>query len=307
MLVLHDPTTLGHRTVELLGSRLIPALECPQRITVILAALEKTNHQVREIHHEPETDSLLTQILHASHDGGYLHHLKTAHAAWVDQGLLKPDESILPECFPLQRFSRYSQIAARLSLPPKDIYAQAGFYAFDMSAAIAQGTWQSALASANLAVEAARVAVERGQRGSVEPHNSAVLALCRPPGHHCTTNLAGGYCYINNAVVAVHALRHLHAGQDKVQIAVLDIDFHHGNGTQEHFYTDPSVLYVSIHGEDEYPYFSGFVDEVGEGEGRGYNLNLPLPAGSSAESYQQLLDQGISRIEEYQPDYSTLR
>ncbi|KAF2664217.1 Arginase/deacetylase [Microthyrium microscopicum] len=326
MLILTDPTTLSHKTVELLGSRLMPALESPERITIILAALEQTQHSVRQLNIEEHPEavgegSLLLDLLSNSHDSDYLHHLKTAHAAWIEQGLLEPTDTILPECFPSHRLSRNRTIAARLAEPPKDIFARAGFYAFDMSAGICKDTWKAALASANLAVEAARFAAghEASSNGAVgvvgvgDDHAAAptsssltAFALCRPPGHHCTTSMAGGYCYINNAVIAVLAMQRLHKRRSAAaspNIAILDIDFHHGNGTQEYFYSDPSVLYVSIHGQDEYPYFTGHVDEKGEGKGEGFNLNLPLPAGSTAEAYLELLETALRRVEEYRPEY----
>jgi acetoin utilization deacetylase AcuC-like enzyme len=211
---------------------------------------------------------------------------------------------VLPECFPLKGLKKNCE-AARLSKPPKDEQGRAGFYAYDMSAGISANTWTAALASANLAMEGARLIANDAQQGD---RRQTILALCRPPGHHCTTSIAGGYCYINNSVVAVNALRHftnskLSKGEKHAFVTILDIDFHHGNGTQEAFYEDDSVLYVSIHGLDEYPYYSGFEDEAGSGKGKGYNFNLPLEAQSTVEQYLEKLDVGIRRMEEENPQY----
>jgi acetoin utilization deacetylase AcuC-like enzyme len=310
MLVLHDPTTLLHSTVELLGARLIPALECPDRIISILKALEGTNHEVRLVGTgqggEPLQDlSLLQKLLSATHGQGYLQHLRTAHAKWLDNGLLEKNGTVLPECFPNQRMFSTNSLGARLSVPPKDLFARSGYYAFDMSAGISEHTWTSAVASANLAVEGARIIMNTDTKSD----HPTVLALCRPPGHHCTTSMAGGYCYINNAVIAVESIRHFNdlrkpRHETSVpKILILDIDFHHGNGTQDYFYEDPNVLFVSIHGQNEYPYYSGFEDETGQGRGKGFNVNLPLLAGSSFELYMEKVELAIQHIEHYEPHY----
>jgi acetoin utilization deacetylase AcuC-like enzyme len=141
-----------------------------------------------------------------------------------------------------------------------------------------------------------------------------VVSLCRPPGHHCDTKMSGGYCYVNNAVVAVHAINYLHnlasnknseeAPQlDVPKIAILDIDFHHGNGTQDYFYNSDKVLYTSIHGQDEYPYYSGHVIETGAGAGDGFNFNFPLPPRSSASKYLKTLDLALAEIKKFDPKY----
>ena len=306
MLILHDKATLAHRTVELLAAKIIPALECPERVEVILAALEASGaHELRHISvgssASDSTDSslvrqsltgnhLLDKLLLESHDKGYLHHLRAIHSDWVTNGLVSKDENLLPECFHARPFLTSSQ-----KRPPRDIFARLGYYAFDMSTGICKDTWTAAVASANLAVEAARLLT------TDEQTRNTVLALCRPPGHHCTTDMAGGYCYINNVVVAVHALRHY--VQVRPRVAVMDLDFHHGNGTQHSFYRDPTVFYASIHGLEEYPYYTGFEDEVGEGEGEGYNLNIPLPPHASTDRYMEALGTAISAIVQFRPDH----
>ena len=289
MLVLHDESTCLHRTVEVLGAKIIPALECPERIRSILAVLgADIRHEVRGIAGQG-LGTELENILSSSHDPGYLEHLRTCHGDWVRIGAIGEDESVLPECFPVRGLSTRPQ-------PPKDAFARPGYYAFDLSTGICKDTWSSAVASAGLALEAARIIA-----GSTSGSTRDVLALCRPPGHHCTTALAGGYCYLNNAVVAVEALRRY--SSPEVKVAILDLDFHHGNGTQSYFYADPLVLYVSIHGENEYPYYTGFENETGEGPGEGANLNLPLPPRSSTDEYGVKVDASTKKIQSFKPSY----
>lgn len=306
MLVLHDETALRHRTVEMFGSKLRDALECPQRIEAILKALENdSNHVVRLVNSTTNisgeaSETLLQRLISESHDAGYIEHLRSVHSRWVAGGIIKEDESVLPECFHVSGLSKHLG-------PPTDLFARPGYYAFDLSTGIGKDTWASALASANLAVEAARATIVP-ESPNTTPHRD-VLALCRPPGHHCTTKLAGGYCYLNNAVITVQALRHYATlpGHSEfaqpLKIAIMDLDFHHGNGTQSYFYGDPCVLYVSIHGEHEYPYYTGYEDETGEGHGEGYNLNLPLAVMSSVDKYLEKLDVAIQKVQGFNPEF----
>lgn len=338
MLVLYHPDCLLHRSVELIGAKIIPALESPERLERIIKALkEDGTHELHiepysswnaddDLEHSPE--DLTKWILKDTHEAGYLKHLQTVHKRWVTDGLINEDEHVLPECF------RVPSVAGGIpksthppfdSPPPKDIYAQSGYYAFDMSTGISKGTWTSILASANLAAQAAKYITPSPSSSSSSSttrtsERKDVLALCRPPGHHCTTSMAGGYCYANNAVIAIEALRRrkvlLHPPHgphrprpertglsNSPRVAILDLDFHHGNGTQDVYYADPTVLYVSIHGEDEYPYYTGFESEMGKGAGEGYNLNLPLRVGASFGEYCAKLDIAVKRIVEFRPEF----
>jgi acetoin utilization deacetylase AcuC-like enzyme len=310
MLVLHDKATLLHHTVEVVSFKLIKALECPERVEVIVKALENdAAHSVQVLDttdrdNELTTERLLDKILLQTHDTDYLTHLRTIHENCVSSAMVGEDESVLPECFNVPALT----FGNRSSKPPKDLYARTGYYAFDMSTGICKETWTSAVASAGLALEAARLLVQTD--ASQEQPRRNVLALCRPPGHHCTTKMAGGYCYLNNSVVAVQALRHFRlqatstpSEPSSLKVAILDLDFHHGNGTQFAFYQDPSVLYVSIHGQDEYPYYSGHEDEIGDGPGTGFNLNLPLAVKAPLEEYLAKLKIATQRIRDFQPQY----
>jgi acetoin utilization deacetylase AcuC-like enzyme len=240
-------------------------------------------------------EDLFHKCLYDSHDAGYLKHLETAHEQWVAEKLIKEHESILPECFRLPAQASGS----RKFEPPKDIFARTGFYAFDMSSGLCKDSWKSIRTSAFLAYDAV-------YRVTSNENVDTVVALCRPPGHHCDTKMAGGYCYVNNAVVAVHALRVLRQrseGTISQRVAILDIDFHHGNGTQDYFYGDPDVLYVSIHAEDEYPYYSGFESEKGVGAGVGSNVNLPLRKDASFHEYKDKLDSAVETLEAFEPEF----
>ena len=314
MLVLGDPATLLHNTVELLNGKSIPAYESPERLRTIIEAIisdgiheyrevggSKSDHKTANPEGEVGTDaSQLSRFVRETHDAGYLKYLRTVHSEWVKLGLITEDEDVLPECYRLPSVAR----AGSEPREPRDPSALSGYYSFDMSAGISRDSWTSIISSAGLAAEAVR---------ALFPSPDAcprkdVMALCRPPGHHCTTKMAGGYCYINNAVVAVQALRHFHkdaSGDDKQppKVAILDIDFHHGNGTQDYFYHDPHVSYVSVHGEDQYPYYTGYEDETGAGDGERSNWNLPLPVGSSAEEYMERLGEAVSILENMRPQY----
>lgn len=304
MHVLYDPATRLHDTVEFLGAKLMPALECPARIDSILSSLESTNHRVVTIQLaalDESSSSTFYGLVAETHDANYLQHLRTAHSDWVADGALEPSGSVLPECFPLKRLFSARSLEGSLVQAPTDLFARSGFYAFDMSSGIAEHTWTSVMASANLAFEGAKRLMEGDDKKL-----TSLMALTRPPGHHCPCTMSGGYCYVNNAVLAVETIKRAAAGKSpplKSRIAILDIDFHHGNGTQDYYYSKKDVLYVSIHGQDEFPYYSGAENETGEGAGQGYNLNLPLPAGSSLAQYLGKLDIAIRRVEQHGADY----
>ncbi|KAK7897589.1 hypothetical protein LTR67_004218 [Exophiala xenobiotica] len=272
------------------SSKLIPALESPARLEAILEALHLSEHEVRTIQfsraHNIETRTRLLKLASNTHDPGYLHHLLTVYDEWLSAGLIEKTGNVLPECFYLPSST------GKPPRPPQDAFARAGYYAFDMSSGIMSDSYRAIVASANLACE--------GTDMLTGPSIDTVLALCRPPGHHCDGRRAGGYCYINNAALAASTWR---SQMPNANIGILDIDFHHGNGTQEIFYSDPKVLYVSIHGEDEFPYYTGAEDETGLGEADGMNVNLPLKVGSPIEEYMDKLQYGLKRLVDYKTDF----
>ena len=256
-------------TVELHNGALEPFAEHPGRVRAILDAIGAAE--------EPE-DRGEAPLLRV-HPREYLGFLKGAYDEWREAG--RPGDA-MGYAWPVVR---------RRPLALERIDAKLGRFSYDASTPVAEGTWQSAYWSAQAAI-AATEAVLRGER--------AAFALCRPPGHHCGADYMGGYCYLNSPAIAAEAA--IAAGARRV--AILDVDYHHGNGTQDIFYDRGDVLFVSIHADPatDYPYYWGFADETGEGEGEGATLNLPLPRGTAMNGYLPALDKGLERIATFAPD-----
>jgi acetoin utilization deacetylase AcuC-like enzyme len=171
-----------------------------------------------------------------------------------------------------------------------DIEKQLGAYCFDKATPIVKGTWSAAREAVNIALSAAD-AVHNGERGA--------FALTRPPGHHASGDVYGGYCYLNNVAVAAQWLR------DKGRRpAILDVDYHHGNGTQAIFYRRNDVFFVSIHADPSFafPLFLGYADEKGEGAGEGKNINFPLPRQTAWPDYLQVLDRALAAVKDFGAD-----
>jgi len=176
-------------------------------------------------------------------------------------------------------------------VPPRDIDGRIGYYCLASETSISGGTWEAAYAAAQVALTGAR----RVQDGA-----KAAFSLCRPPGHHAAQDMFGGYCFLNNAAIAAQALRDGGAAR----VAVLDVDFHHGNGTQAIFYDRADVLFLSLHGDpmDAFPYFLGGADETGEGAGTGFNANYPLPPGCGYPQWAEALDHALGRVADFGAD-----
>lgn len=191
-------------------------------------------------------------------------------------------EVAIPETFSLRPRSRRHFYS---------VFGQLGLHCFDTASPIFAHTWDAAYWGVQTAVSAAALLLANPQ--------TAVYALCRPPGHHASADQFGGYCYLNNTAVAANWL--VQQGQ---RVAILDIDYHHGNGTQEIFYGRSDVLFVSIHADPryEYPFYWGFADEYGQGSGYGFNHNLPLPPGTQAEAYLSALLKAVTHIRAFVPD-----
>ncbi|KAI5803669.1 esterase/lipase [Geopyxis carbonaria] len=279
MKILHNPDVLKHNTLELLASKVFPAHESPARILAILKSLALASRPITPVVLDlPTAEAAALKI----HTPEYLTHLRTVFDSWRAAGLIDADGCVLPECFPVRRLAN-----GRTTKPPKDIFARVGYYAFDMSTGVGAHTYLSAISSVDLAA--------KGAVALTESPTTPVFALCRPPGHHCSADLSGGYCYLNNTAVAVQTLLDLRGPDERV--TVLDLDFHHGNGTQDMFYAAANPCYISIHGEDEYPYYAGFAEETGDGAGAGYNLNIPLPCHvSGLREYVPALEQAVQKV-----------
>ena len=212
----------------------------------------------------------------AVHDAGYVEFLRTAHDEWRAAGR---EGDAIGYTWPVVR---------RRQLALTRIDAKLGRYSFDAATPIAEGTWQGAYWSAQTALTALASILDGQSRHA--------FALCRPPGHHSGSDYLGGYCYLNNVAIAAEQARR--SGR---RVAILDIDYHHGNGTQDIFYDDGEMLFVSIHADPatDYPFYWGHADEGGEGAGKGKNLNLPLPRGTTGVEYLAALETALDAIREH--------
>ncbi|WP_434633517.1 histone deacetylase family protein [Chromobacterium sp. CV08] len=272
--VYSDDHRLQHGQSELIAGTLKPCLETPSRADMVLAAVRR--RELGDVVH-PRRHGI-APILRV-HDAGYVDFLQTAWPRWLALGR---DCDALPKMWQIRRLRE---------VVPEHVEGQLCYYAMDCGTPITAGTWQAACAAADTALTGADRLIG-GER--------AVFALTRPPGHHAARDYCGGYCFLNNAAIAAQALRD--HGMRKV--AVLDVDYHHGNGTQDIFYRRGDVLFLSIHGDPrtEYPFFLGFSDEKGEGEGLGCNFNFPLPADSCVSTWFVALDCALLQIARFGAD-----
>ncbi|WP_336365501.1 histone deacetylase family protein [Marinobacter sp. C2H3] len=259
---------------ELDGGQLIAPHEKPSRAETILARVR--GQGIGEVL-APETFGL--DPVRRVHTPDYVAFLETCWRDWQAAG--KPGEAI-PAVW-AGRGMRHRV--------PLDIDGRLGFYSFAAETSISDGTWEAACASADVALTAQKL-VANGER--------AAFALCRPPGHHAHADLFGGYCFFNNAAIVAQAFR----DQGYGRVAILDVDFHHGNGTQAIFYDRSDVLTLSLHGDPDlvFPHFLGFEDETGEGDGEGFNLNLVYPPGTPWAVWSQGLETACERIAGFAPD-----
>jgi acetoin utilization deacetylase AcuC-like enzyme len=216
------------------------------------------------------------------HDAAYLHFLRDAFTAWSE--LPNAGAEVVANSHPSQEMLTSG---ARV---PHHIVGRAGWFTADAACPIGPHTWESALWAAACALAVAEEAAA----------GRSAYALVRPPGHHAFRARAGGHCYINNAALAVERLRASGAGR----VAVLDIDSHHGNGTQGIFWDRSDVMFVSLHGDPNhyYPWFTGHAEERGSGPGEGFNRNIPLPIGSGDAVWLAALASGIETITSFRPD-----
>jgi acetoin utilization deacetylase AcuC-like enzyme len=274
-----DRHRLHHGQAELIDGHFVPCFEKPERADRVLA-------RVRHVQLGPvrAPQAFGQDPVRRVHRGDYVDFLAGAWDCWTALGRT---HDALPLVWPVPALC-----GDRRSVPrPEHIDGQLGYYAMDAGAPITAGTWIAVQDAADVALTGVAL-LRQGE--------SAAFALCRPPGHHAAAAAMGGYCYLNNAAIAVQALR----DQGAARVAVLDVDYHHGNGTQSIFYERADVLFVSLHGDPrmEYPYFLGHADEVGGGAGVGCNLNLPLPHGTTWADYAPALDVACRRIEAHAAD-----
>jgi acetoin utilization deacetylase AcuC-like enzyme len=248
-----------------------PNPEQPERVDRLLAAARTGGHEIVE-----PADHGLAPIA-AVHTPEYIHFLQHIHERWAR--IPGASEEVVPNIHPDRREASY----------PLSAVGQAGYHMADTACPIGPDSWESICWSANTAASAAAL---------VRDGSQMAYALCRPPGHHAFADLAGGFCFVNNSAIAATVLRQKHD-----RVAVVDVDLHHGNGTQGIFYRRADVLTVSVHADPIrfYPFFWGHAHERGEGAGLGYNLNLPLPRGSEDDAFLSALDRGLEQVAAFAP------
>ncbi len=259
---------------ELYGGEFIPPFECPARADLIREHIDEVG--LGEVVHCRQHG--LNPLLRI-HPADYVRFLEGAFEEWVAAGF---HGEAIASCWPARGMRNE---------PPAHIDGKLGYYAFAAETAIDEGTYEAARAAVDVALTAVDFLL-RGQR--------SVFALCRPPGHHAARDLYGGYCFFNNAAIAAQALR----DRGAERVAILDIDFHHGNGTQDIFYDRGDVLFASIHGDPAhaFPYFSGFAEQTGTGEGEGATCNYPLLPGTDFGAWGEALEAALRAIARFRAE-----
>jgi acetoin utilization deacetylase AcuC-like enzyme len=277
----YDPAQAAHDPQQFMRyGRIVTPKDLPERTERLLQSLRHLG--IPTIAPDGDDDGARLAV----HTEGFVRYLETAWERW--QALPDHGPEVWPNTFPY--WSGRPEERARPDCPAEHIVAQTGWYLGDLSVSMGPETWRSVRASANSAVTAAAaVAADRG----------VAYALCRPSGHHARTDRASGFCFLNNTAIAAERMR---STFDRV--AILDVDAHHGDGTQQIFYSRPDVLTISIHADpaNYYPFFTGYADERGHGAGEGFNVNLPLEHGSTADAMFAAVDRAIGVIDGFRAD-----
>jgi acetoin utilization deacetylase AcuC-like enzyme len=273
MIVFFSDTHRQHFPASFLSrGRPKPNPETPARIDALLEGARADGHQILP------ADSWDETALRRTHAADYLTFLDTAWERWT--ALTGAQDEMVPQVHPNRHMDGH----------PTGILGQIGRYIADTNCPIHAGTFLAARGAISSALSATKAVLE-GAR--------AAYAACRPPGHHAFSDAASGFCILNNVAVAAEYAR---SSVDRV--AIIDIDIHHGNGTQSIFYHRSDVLFVSVHRDPSefYPFYAGYSDERGAGAGEGFNFNLPLPAGYDDAACLQALSAGVERTREFAPD-----
>ncbi len=272
--IIYSPTHRRHDPAgEFVGDGLYPYSEAPARADAILHALQQGGYsEILSPRTYPATH------LQAVHELNYLNYLEKIYPAWRAAG--RPQTGVIPDTFALRT----------LHTCPTQLLKQSGYYCFDAQTPIVEHTYAAAIEAAHCALSGADLLCEG--------HASA-YALCRPPGHHAGRSLYGGYSYLNNAAIAANYLSR------EARVALLDFDYHHGNGSQDIFYNSDQILFISIHADPNraYPFYCGYADERGAGAGRGFNHNFPLPPQIDDALYLQVLEKALGIVQNFAPDY----
>ncbi|CAM3772421.1 histone deacetylase family protein [Litorimonas haliclonae] len=268
-----DDHLAHHPKAEVHRGKMVTPHEGPHRMDLLMAGMKRAGFT--DFTEPPAFD---ITCLDGVHTPDYIHFVQTAWARWKDAGYAG---DVLPMSFPYN---------PRRAKPPIEIDGAAGYFCSSADTMITETSWTALASTAACAL---------GTVESVAKGESA-FALIRPPGHHAGADYMSGYCILNNAAIAAQAL--LNKGMDRV--AILDVDSHHGNGTQDIFYARDDVLFASLHGEPDhhFPYFWGHKDEKGAGKGDGYTLNYPLPAGTHYPAWRNALLDAIAKIRNFKPD-----
>lgn len=276
MKTFYAPAHLDHAPPEEFeGGKMNPAVEVPARAERVKAEVER-----RKLGPIIAPKDFGIAPVERVHDAGLVTFLGEASELWRKRyGEDAPPA--IPSAWPARGLRNRFE---------GDVESRLGTYAFDTATPIVKGTWAAALSAANCALSAAD-AIKSGARSA--------FALARPPGHHASADVFGGYCYLNNVAIAAQWL-----ADQGLKPAILDVDYHHGNGTQSIFYGRDDVLFVSIHGDPvfAYPHFLGFADEMGEGRGEGANLNLPLAMYTAWDGYSAAMNAAAKKIAAFGPD-----
>lgn len=253
---------------------LVESQDTPERLEAFVAVVREMGFDL------VEPPVIADPLLKSVHEPAYLEFLAEAPGRWPE--MLPGMTSLMPNVYPTRHFP---------ARKPRHFLGQAGYHLGDMVSPLTAETWGAALGSASSAAHATSLVL------AGEP---VVYSLCRPSGHHAHADMGQGFCFLNNAAIAATLARTRHA-----RVAVIDIDVHHGNGTQHIFYDRDDVFFCSLHSEPDmtYPFFAGYADEVGTDRGEGFNLNLPLPIGSGDTTYLPALDIALERIRRFDPGF----
>lgn len=260
---------------EFFRGRLVDAFEVPARADYVLKALQASG--LGEILPTVDHGRAALERVHAP---AYLRFIEGAYAEWLATG---GEGEAFPAVWPVRTL--------RSDVEPRSFAARMGLYSMDSGTPLTAGSWEAAYWGAQATLTGLDLVLKDAERSA--------YVLTRPPGHHAGADFFGGYCFINNVAVAAQAARD--AGVERV--AILDVDYHHGNGTQAIFYERADVFYASIHGDPqtEFPFFLGHADERGAGAGLGFNANFPLPAGSSNEAWFEAFEKALEQLNAYAP------
>jgi acetoin utilization deacetylase AcuC-like enzyme len=281
--ILSDAHLAHAGLIELVGGREIPCWESPERAIAIESELRARGSFSFEAPTEHGRDPIL-----AVHDAALV---EVFEHAWTDALAAGATDGSRPWIPDTYLTAAYAGPMTLGGLPARN-HHRLGAYLFDTATPIVAGTWGAALA----AVDVALTAAERAVAGA-----PLAYGLCRPPGHHAARGMLGGYCYFNNAAIVVEWLRREGGAR---RVAILDIDYHHGNGTQQIFWERGDVLYLSLHADPAraYPYFSGYAAETGSGDGAGLTRNWPLAAHTALDGYATALAEALRLVVAFAPD-----